>query len=82
MITRSPSLHEVEELRRLAVGFDDLDISRGALAEPRRDDATGRIVAAIEMADADDQGRRHRPAPHPRSMRRSRKCVAQEMQGS
>ena len=83
MITWSRLAEEVEELAGLAVGFDHLTSAGSARAAVP---ATTRPTASSPRSGwpmpTMRRSRRAHPCPQPRSMRRSRKWVAQEMQGS
>ncbi len=77
------ALHRLHQCGGLAPVFDEGRIAcRRAIVETGPDQrhgcATGAVVAAIGIADADDQ----EALAQPRSMSSFRKCVAQEMQGS
>lgn len=74
--------HAFEEPRRLAVLLEHVDIVGYAGAQGTRHDEAHGVIAAIRIADADDQPPASLHRIHPRSISSRRKCVAQEMQGS
>ena len=69
---------ELDQVERLAV-HDHPDPGEPERGHPAGDHGADRVVAPRAVPDADDQ--RH-PAQRSSSTVRSRKCVAQEMQGS
>ena len=55
---------------------------RQLLAQQPRDGQAGRVVTAVQVADADDDGHTLRTPYSLVVTRRSRKCAAQEIHGS
>ena len=78
---RSRSLPGLQQRRTLAACFEDLDFTGELRSETARDHSSHSIIAAIFVADSDDDGIGTLRC-HSRSMCSFRKWVAHEMQGS